>query len=74
MAAVVSQIVHLYTRVGDSEVLNEIGTISVEVELIAITDENRQPTDAAEATVRVLNFDLARALREAADEIEGMSR
>lgn len=62
-------VVHLYARIGDSEVLNEIATMDVNASTEPITDDSRRPGDAAEATVRVA-FDLANALRKAADEID----
>jgi hypothetical protein len=60
----------LYARVGDSEVLNEIGTIEEDVEWRVITAENRRPGDAAEAEAVIENFNLVGALRAAADRLE----
>ena len=60
----------LYARVGDSEVLNEIGTIEEDVEWRVITPENRRPGDAAEAEAVIENFNLVGALRAAADRLE----
>lgn len=57
----------ILARVGDSEVLNEIATLEPEVTIEPITE--RRAGDAAVATVRV-SFDLAGALRAAADEVD----
>lgn len=59
----------LYARVGDSEVLNEIATIERDLEVAPITDENRRPGDAEDATMRI-DIALPHALRQIADEIE----
>jgi hypothetical protein len=59
---------HILARINDSEVVNEIGTIEVDVHLREI-DRSIDTEAAAEATM-VADFNLARALREMADEIE----
>jgi len=67
MAAVTPTIIHLLARVGDSEVLNEIGTFEIETEWRLVGTED---TGAAVEATSVITLDLARALREAADRIE----
>ena len=62
--------VHLYAQIGDSTVLNDLGTIEVTVQVEPITDDTRQPGDAVEATMRVVGFDIPTALRLFAEEWE----
>ncbi|WKW84877.1 hypothetical protein SEA_SALLYK_10 [Microbacterium phage SallyK] len=57
----------IYTRVGDSEVLNDVGTFFRQVTAEKITPERRRPEDAPEATERILDIDLGGLLREAAE-------
>lgn len=62
----------LYARVGDSEVLNEIGTVEAtdfEVGILQLPDE----TAAPEATKQV-TLDLAAVLRAGAASLEGRAR
>lgn len=70
MAAIAKMPVHILLRVGDSEVLNEVGSFDLDVKASPIDPDSRQSGDAAEAVMRVTVFDLARALREAADAID----
>ncbi len=67
MAATTPTIIHLLARVGDSEVLNEIGTVEVDTEWRLVGTED---TGAAVEATGVITLDLAAALREAADRIE----
>lgn len=63
--------VTILARVGDSDVLNEIGTIDVNLVMEPITDETRLPGDAPGAQFRTEDFDLAGGLRRIADQLEG---
>jgi len=67
MAASSPVTITLYASVGDSEVMNRIGRIEVDVEWRAV--EARDTNAVAEAEA-VVTLDLAGALREAADRIE----
>lgn len=60
----------IFGRLDDSQVSNEIGVVEVSGKVEPITDENRQPTDAPDATTRI-SFDLPAALRKLADEMDG---
>lgn len=60
-----------YARMGNSRVLNEITTYNTDLEVVPITDENRQPGDADNATERYVNVDLVAILRDVAVELEG---
>jgi len=60
-----------YARMSNSTVLNEIATYGTELEAVPITDENRQPGDADNATERYVNVDMVAILRDVADQIEG---
>jgi hypothetical protein len=72
MAALTPLTVTILARIGDSDVVNEIGTVEIDVTAEPITDENRQPGDAAEAVMRatISEAALAKALRDAADELD----
>ena len=70
MAAMTPTIIHLLARVGDSEVLNEIGTVKVDSEWRLVGTED---TGAAVEATSVITLDLAAALREAADRIEAQA-
>lgn len=72
MAATAPLPITILARVGNSDVVNEIGTVTIDVTAEPITDENRLPGDAAEATVRATLSEaaLAKALRDAADELD----
>lgn len=55
-------------RVGNSDVLNDIGTAEIECVIEEITD--RRPDDAPDADYRITRLDIPGALRKIADEIE----
>jgi hypothetical protein len=63
-------VVHLLARVGDSEVLNEIATVDVTA---TVDPEGRTPSGEAGAVIR-LKLDLAKALRDAADELDARAQ
>lgn len=69
MTALVPSKITFYARVGDTEVLNQLGVVDMQVEVEPITAENRLETDAPEATMRVVGVDLPGALHELADQI-----
>lgn len=69
MATIGTIPIHLYARVANSEILNEIGTIELDAVAEIITEENRRPNDALEAKTRVTG-NLAAALRSAADKLD----
>ncbi|QNJ55502.1 hypothetical protein SEA_PHINKY_10 [Microbacterium phage Phinky] len=62
----------LYARVGDSEVLNELAVIERELQMVPITDANRAPGDAPDATMRVV--DAEGAIRRMADAVKDIDR
>lgn len=68
MAAITPITLTLLLRVGDSDVLNEVGTMEVDCVVEPIGE--RRPTDAPGAEYRITSFDLPGALRDAADTIE----
>lgn len=69
MAALTPVLIHILARVGDSEVLNEIGTVEADVQWRAVA--RVVDTHAAtEATGVVMDLDVVKMLRQAADEIE----
>lgn len=59
----------LFIRVGDSEVLNDIGTFSVEAAHRAMTAAERE--NAAPEAVGTVEVDIPTVLRSAAAELEG---
>jgi hypothetical protein len=60
----------LYAQMGDSEVMNMLGWVVRDITYEPITDENRQPGDAPEASHRTSDIDIPALLREVADEWE----
>ena len=60
----------LYARMGDSDVLNELGWVVRDITYEPITDATRQPGDAPDATHRTSDIDIPALLREVADEWE----
>jgi len=64
--------IHLLARVGDSEVLNEIATVTRDLEVEPITERTRRSGDSAEATTR-MQIDMVGALRAAAAEIDKLT-
>ncbi|QHB36999.1 hypothetical protein QDA00_gp05 [Microbacterium phage Matzah] len=72
MAAMTPTLITLYARVGTSEVLNEIGTITPEVTTRPPTDAERE--HGAVEMVAVVDIDIPTMLRDAADEYERQAR
>ncbi|QHB37140.1 hypothetical protein QDA03_gp05 [Microbacterium phage Terij] len=72
MAAMTPLTIHLFARVGESGVLNEIGTVALEGITRAMTDEERE--HAAPEAVAIVDLDIAKMLRDAADEYERQHR
>ena len=60
-------VIHLYARVGESPVLNELGTVEV---LTTIRDIMPGDNGAVNATAALENLDIPALLREAADRLE----
>ncbi|QDH93248.1 hypothetical protein QC999_gp05 [Microbacterium phage Cressida] len=58
----------LFARVGDSEVLNDIGTVTLEATTRHMTDEERE--HAAPEAIAIVDINIAKMLRDAADEYE----
>jgi hypothetical protein len=67
VTATVPVAITLYASVGDSEVMNRIGRLEVDVQMRAV--EARDTNAVAEAEA-VITLDLPAALREMADRIE----
>jgi AICAR transformylase/IMP cyclohydrolase PurH len=60
--------VTLFARVGASEVMNEIGTVTLEATARGMTDAERE--HAAVEAVAVVDINIPKMLRDAADEYE----
>jgi hypothetical protein len=60
-------LIHLYARVGESPVLNELGTVEV---LTSVRDIRPGDNGAVDATVVVESLDIPALLREFADRLE----
>lgn len=70
MAAVIGTVeASILIRVGKSDVLNEIGTVSIPVRATGPA-QGSNGAENATAEVHVSQTDIASALREAADAIE----
>lgn len=73
MAAMTPLTIHLFARVGESGVLNEIGAVELAAEVTPFTPENR-PADAAPEAEASIMVDIPKMLRDAADEYERQHR
>lgn len=62
----------LFARAGDSEVLNDIGTVTLEATTRHMTDEERE--HAAPEAIAVVEINIPKMLRDAADEYERTHR
>lgn len=70
MTAQSSMPIRFFVTVGDTQVLNLLGGMDLDVTVEPITDETRLVGDAPEATFRVVDFDIVQALRSFADHLE----
>ncbi|QDH93063.1 hypothetical protein QDA02_gp05 [Microbacterium phage Margaery] len=73
MAAMTPLRITLFARIGESEVLNDIGTIDIDATVEPFTPENR-PEHAAVEAVASVSIDIPKMLRDAADEYERQHR
>jgi hypothetical protein len=73
MAAMTPLTITLFAKIGESEVLNDIGTITLDAVVEPFTPEER-PEHAAVEAVASVSIDIPKMLRDAADEYERRHR